>query len=72
MFFVSKPNKTTTRKQQESVEPLSQRDAAENMSLTVAYRFAANQAIVDPKMAADLCPSADGSAVRTSLVADGG
>ena len=30
-FCVSKPNKTTTRKQQESVEPLSQRDAAENM-----------------------------------------
>jgi len=26
----------------------------------------------DPKIAADLRPSADGSAVRTSLVADGG
>ena len=27
---------------------------------------------VDPEIAADLCPSADGSAVRTSLVACGG
>ena len=26
----------------------------------------------DPKIAADLCPSADGSAVHTSLVAGGG
>jgi len=41
-------------------------------SSTVAYRFVANQAIVDPKIAADLRPSADGSAVRTSLVAGGG
>jgi len=44
---------------------------ADNSS-TVAYRFVANQAIVDPKIAADLRPSADGSAVRTSLVAGGG
>jgi len=41
-------------------------------SLTVAYRFVANQAIVDPEIAADLRPSADGSAVRTSLVTGGG
>jgi len=41
-------------------------------SSTVAFRFAANQAIVGPKIAADLRPSADGSAVRTSLVTGGG
>jgi len=67
-------------------------------SSTMAYRFAANQAIsmyphvhisalvrvrkfsrnkdlrqsTDPKIAADLRPSSDGSAVRTSLVAGGG
>jgi len=32
-------------------------------------RFAVNQAIVDPEIAANLHPSADGSAVCTSLVA---
>jgi len=31
-------------------------------SSTVAYRFVANQTIMDPKIAADLRPSADGSA----------
>jgi len=41
-------------------------------SSTVAYRFAAKQAIMDPKIAADLRLSADGSAVRTSLVAGSG
>jgi len=41
-------------------------------SSTVAYHFAANQAIVDPKIVADLRLFADGSAVRTSLVAGGG
>jgi len=41
-------------------------------SSTVAYRFAANQAIVDPKTATDLCPSEDGSEVCTSLEAGGG
>ena len=45
-------------------------------SSTVAYRFAANQAIcISPwiqKIAADLRPSTDGSTVRTSLVAGGG
>jgi len=41
-------------------------------SSTVAYRFAAKQAIMDPKMAADLRLSADGSAVRISLVAGSG
>jgi len=41
-------------------------------SSTVAYRFAANQAIMDTEIPADLRPSADGSAVRTSLVAGGG
>jgi len=41
-------------------------------SSTAAYRFADNQAIVNQKIAADLRPSADGSAVRTSLVAGGG
>jgi len=41
-------------------------------SSTVAYRFAANQAIMDPKIAADRRPSADGSEDRTSLVAGGG
>ena len=44
-------------------------------SPAVAYRFAANQAIgiyTYFKIAADLRPSADGSAVRTSLVAGGG
>jgi len=41
-------------------------------SSTVAYRFAANQAIMDPKISADLRPSADGSAVHTSLVAGSG
>jgi len=38
----------------------------------MAYRFAANAAIVDLKIAADLRPSVDGSTVRTSLVAGGG
>ena len=37
-------------------------------SSTVAYRFAANQVVIDPQIAADLRPSADGFAVRTSLV----
>jgi len=41
-------------------------------SSTVAYRFAANQPIMDPKIPADLRASADGAAVRTSLVAGGG
>jgi len=41
-------------------------------SSTVEYCFAANQAIMDPKIVADLRPSADGSAVHTSLVAGGG
>jgi len=36
------------------------------------YRFAANQAIMGPKIAADLRPSADACAVRTSLEAGGG
>jgi len=40
--------------------------------LMVAYLFTASQAIVDPKIVADLRPSADGSAVRTSLVAGSG
>jgi len=35
---------------------------------TVAYRLAANQVIMDPKITADLRPSTDVSAVRTSLV----
>ena len=39
---------------------------------TVAYRFAANQAVKYPKIFADLRPSAAGSAVRTSLAAGGG
>ena len=38
----------------------------------LTFRFAASEAIVDPEIAADLRPSADGSAVRTSLVAGGG
>jgi len=37
-------------------------------SSTVVYSFA----VVDPISAADLRPSADGSAVRASLVAGGG
>jgi len=37
----------------------------------LAYLFTANRAIVDQKIVADLRPSADGSAVRTSLVAGG-
>jgi len=41
-------------------------------SSMVAYRFVANPAITDPKIAADLRPSADASAVRTPLVAGGG
>jgi len=41
-------------------------------SSTAAYPFAANQDVMDPQIAADLRPSADGSAVRTSLVAGGG
>jgi len=45
--------------------------AADDCS-TVAYRFAANQAVMDPKITADLRPSADGSTVRTFLVAGGG
>ena len=36
------------------------------------YRFAANQAIIGPKIAADLRPSADACAVSTSLEAGGG
>jgi len=39
-------------------------------SSTVAYHFAANQAMYI-KIAADLRPSADWSAVRTSLVTGG-
>jgi len=50
----------------------ARRYAPADGSSTVAYRFAANQAIMNPKIAADLRPSADGSAVRTSLVAGGG
>ena len=34
-------------------------------SSTVTHRFAASQATMDPKLAADLRPSADGSAVHT-------
>jgi len=41
-------------------------------SFMLTFRFAANETIVDPEIAADLRPSADGSAVRTSLVAGGG
>ena len=44
-------------------------------SSTVAYSFAANQAVSSYmyiEITADLRPSADGSAVRTSLVASGG
>ena len=36
------------------------------------YRVAVNQAIVDAEIVAYLRPSADGSAVRTSLAAGGG
>jgi len=41
-------------------------------SSTVAYCFAGSQAVVDPKIAADPCPSTDGFTVCTSLVAGGG
>jgi len=41
-------------------------------SSTVTHRFVASQATMDPKLAADLRPSADRSAVRTFLVAGGG
>jgi len=56
------------------VSPREERDdmpAADDCS-TVAYRFAANQAVMDPKITADLRPSADGSTVRTFLVTGGG
>jgi len=58
---------------QEGIAPAAaRRYAPADGSSTVAYRFAANQATMDPKIAADLRPSADGSAVRTSLVVAGG
>ena len=53
----------------------ARRYAPTDGSSTVAYRFAANQAIstyMYIKIAADLRPSADGSALRASLVAGGG
>jgi len=37
-----------------------------------ARRYASRRRQFDPKIAADLRPSADGSAVRTSLVTGGG
>jgi len=50
----------------------ARRYAPADGSSTVAYRFAANQAVMDPKIAADLRPSADGSAVHACLVAGSG
>ena len=55
-------NKLSPRGRRDDMPPADGRS-------TVAYPFAANQDVMDPKIAADLRPSADGSAVRTSLVA---
>ena len=49
--------------------PAAQPTASKHVLFTC---FAANQAIMDPKIVADLRPSADGSAVHTSLVTGGG
>jgi len=57
--------------QRDDMPPSSPSPAADGCS-TVAYRFAASQAIMDPEIAADLRPSADRSAVRTALVAGSG
>jgi len=50
----------------------ARRYAPADGSSAVAYRFDATPAIMHPKIAANLHPFADRSAVRTSLVAGGG
>jgi len=50
----------------------ARRYAPADGSSALAYRFDATPAIMHPKIAADLHPFADRSAVRTSLVAGGG
>ena len=58
---------------QQGIAPgAARRYAPADSRSTVAYRFAANQAVKYPKIFADLRPSAAGSAVRTSLAAGGG
>jgi len=66
---------TTVIRELNKVSPRVRRDdmpPAADGSSTVPYHFAANQAIstyMYVRIAADLRPSADGSAVRTPLVA---
>ena len=68
-IFVVGGSRKSSRMQQAIAPGPMRRYAATDASSTLAYRFVASQAIMDPNIAADLRPSADGSAVRTSLVA---